>query len=114
MSFEETLKRIETKLERIETEIKGIRQYMLESNAVKANSLVALPDHMRKTAMGLMRIGRGTASDVSKHTKRARAVESGYLNQLEREGFITSFRKGRRKIFLIESDLRIKTETKGT
>jgi len=62
--------------------------------------------------MGLMKIGHGTASEVSKYTGRVRAVESGYLNQLERQGIVHSFRRSRRKIFSIESEFRIKQETK--
>ncbi|UCE95968.1 MAG: transcriptional regulator [Candidatus Bathyarchaeota archaeon] len=113
MSFEETLKRIEKKLETIENEIREIRHYMIEGNMVDVNTLIPLPDHLRKTAMGLIKVGKGTASDVSRYTKRARAVESGYLNQLERQGFVKSFRRGRRKIFAMESDLRARIEKIG-
>lgn len=112
MPFEETLKRIEKRLEEIETEIKEIKLHMLGNNIVTAKPLIPLPDHLRKTALELIKIGNGTASDVSRNTKRARAVESAYLNQLERQGFVTSFRDGRRKIFSIGSDLRIKIENK--
>ena len=104
MSLEETLKRIEKKLETIEIEIKQIRQHMLENTTTPSQLLIDLPDHLHRTAMGLTKIGRGTASDVSKYTGRARAVESGYLNQLERQGFVRSFRKSRRKIFSIENE----------
>lgn len=105
MSVEETLKRIEKKLEKIEIELKEISRQMLEPDIVGSKSLIELPDHLRKTAMGLMRIGQGTASDVSRRTGRARAVESGYLNQLERQGYVRSFRKSRQKFFSIESEL---------
>ncbi len=105
MSVEETLKRIEKKLGKIETELEEIRKQILEPELIGPKSLVELPDHLRKTAMGLMRIGQGTASDVSRRTGRARAVESGYLNQLERQGFVTSFRRSRQKFFSIDSEL---------
>ena len=104
MSVEETLKRIEKKLEKIETELKEISKQILEPNLSDPKSLIELPDHLRKTAIGLMRIGQGTASDVSRRTGRARAVESGYLNQLERQGYVTSFRKSRQKFFSIDSE----------
>ena len=110
MSLKETLKRIEKKLEKIETEIKEIRYYMLEVNTANAKSFIQLPDHLRKTAMGLLKIGQGTASEVSKFTGRARAVESDYLNQLERQGFVSSFRRSRQKIFLIDRDLRMNSD----
>lgn len=108
MSLEETLKRIEKKLEKIETEIMQMRLHLLAGNTTETPSLIELPDHLRKTAMGLLKIKEGTARDVSMNTRRARAVESGYLNQLERQGFVTSFRRGRNKIFSIGSDQRTK------
>lgn len=110
MTLEETLKRIEQKLMEIETEIKEIKLHMVNNSTITTKSLTPLPDHLRKTAMGLLKIGHGTAGDVSRYTKRARAVESGYLNQLERQGFVTSLREGRRKVFSIESNLREKME----
>lgn len=106
MSLKETLKRIEKKLEKIEADIREIRHHMLEVNTANAKSFIQLPDHLRKTAIGLLKIGQGTAGEVSKLTGRARAVESDYLNQLERQGFVTSFRKSRQKIFVLERDLR--------
>lgn len=108
MSLEETLRRIEKKLAKIEAEIKEMRHRMLEGMKVNERPLISLPDHLRKTVMGLLKAGQGTASDVSRYTDRARAVESGYLNQLEREGFVRSFRDGRRKVFLLEEGLRDK------
>jgi DNA-binding transcriptional ArsR family regulator len=105
VSVEETLKRIEKKLGKIESELEEIRKQILEPDLIGQKSLVELPDHLRRTAIGLMRIGQGTASDVSRRTGRARAVESGYLNQLERQGYVTSFRRSRQKFFSIDSEL---------
>jgi DNA-binding transcriptional ArsR family regulator len=99
MPLEEKMRRIERKLEKIEADINEMRSWMLESTKLNDRPLFSLPSHLRKTAIGLMKVGLGTASDVSKLTGRARAVESGYLNQLERQGFVRSFRDGRRKIF---------------
>lgn len=108
VSLEETLRRIEKQLEKIAAEISEMRYQMLQSMRMRMNEkqLISLPDHLRKTAIGLTKAGQGTASDVSKYTKRARAVESGYLNQLEREGFAKSYKEGRRKIFFLEENLR--------
>jgi sugar-specific transcriptional regulator TrmB len=106
MPLDETIRRIEKKLERIDAEIKELRAQMQENTNPQNGRLLALPDHLRKTAIGLAKIGQGTAGDVSRHTSRARAVESGYLNQLERQGLVRSFREGRRKIFSLEEHLR--------
>ena len=106
MNLEETLRRIERKLEKIEVEINEMRRQMLDNIVVDKNRLISLPDHLRKTVIGVMKVGQGTASDICRYTNRARAVESNYLNQLERQGFLKSFRKGRRKIFLLEKSFR--------
>ncbi len=106
MTLEETMRRIERKLEKIEADINEMKSQMLESTKPAGRPLFSLPDHLRKTAIGLMEIRQGSASDVSKSTGRARAVESGYLNQLERQGLVRSFRDGRRKIFSLQENLR--------
>lgn len=111
MAIEETLKRIEKKLKKIETELREIRYQIASPDKVELKSPISLPDHLRKTVLGLMTIEHGTASDVSKYTGRARAVESSYLNQLERQGYLTSFRKSKQKIFSIENELRGKLKT---
>lgn len=60
-----------------------------------------LPDHLEKTKRAIILLGYANASEVAKVTKRARAVESSYLCQLERIGIITVERVGRIKQFRI-------------
>jgi predicted transcriptional regulator len=108
MSLEETLRRIERKLEAIEAEMREMKQWIIRNNLTET-SLIELPDHLRKTAMGLLKIRQGTAGEVSKYTKRTRAVESGYLNQLERQGLVTSSKEGRRKVFALHSDFAVRS-----
>ncbi len=112
MDLAETLRRIEEKLEKIEAELNEMRHQLVETIMVNEKKLVSLPDHLRKTAVGLMKAGQGSANDVCKYTNRARAVESSYLNQLEREGLVKSFRRGRQKIFQLEEDLAEKLAAK--
>ncbi len=66
-------------------------------------TLLSLPDHLRKSAMGLATLGEGTATDLSKETGRVRAVESDYLNQLVSMGLIKKKRKGRDVYFYVET-----------
>jgi len=61
-----------------------------------------LPDHLRKTACTVFDIGRANADEVAVRTKRARAVESSYLNQLFRTGYIKKERTGRTAYFYVE------------
>jgi DNA-binding transcriptional ArsR family regulator len=106
MRLEETLRRIERKLEKIEAELTELKAQTAKGMVANDRQLISLPDHLRKTALGLRRVGEGSAVDVSRCTNRARAVESNYLNQLERQGLVRSRRVGRRKIFSLQEDPR--------
>ncbi len=63
--------------------------------ALDVDTLLSLPDHLRKSAMTLSEFGEATAQQVAKKTGRTRAAESDYLNQLVRMGLLTKRRKGR-------------------
>ncbi|KPV62531.1 MAG: hypothetical protein AOA65_1771 [Candidatus Bathyarchaeota archaeon BA1] len=67
-------------------------------------TLLSLPDHLRITAMAINKLGRSTAEDVAKETGRARAVESGYLNQLVKLGHLKRGREGHKVYFCIENN----------
>lgn len=67
-------------------------------------TLLSLPDHLRKTAVTLCKFGEATADDVAEQTKRARAVESGYLNQLVLMGYVKKERRGRKAYFYVEKE----------
>jgi uncharacterized protein (DUF1015 family) len=67
-------------------------------------TLLSMPDHLRKTAMTVCRLGRATADETSDQTKRARAVESAYLNQLVIMGHLKKERNGRKAYFFVERE----------
>jgi ArsR family transcriptional regulator, lead/cadmium/zinc/bismuth-responsive transcriptional repressor len=67
-------------------------------------TLLSMPDHLRKTAMTICRCSRATAEEISEQTKRARAVESAYLNQLVIMGYLKKERKGRKAYFFIDRE----------
>jgi hypothetical protein len=67
-------------------------------------TLLSMPDHLRKTAMTLCRLGRATADEIAQQSHRARAVESAYLNQLVIMGYLKKERKGRKAYFYIDRD----------
>jgi len=62
-------------------------------------SLLAMPSHLQKTMITMEVQGCATAEDIAKATKRARAVESAYLNQLTIMGFLHKERNGRHVFF---------------
>ncbi len=57
-------------------------------DVLDAAALLGLPDHLRRTAMALHKTGRGTAEDVAGITGNSRSIESAYLNQLVRQGYV--------------------------
>jgi len=71
------------------------------NGGLDAETLLSFPDHLRKSAVTVMKLGRAMAEDVAKETGRARAIESAYLNQLARMGHMKKEREGRRVYFLI-------------
>jgi len=67
-------------------------------------TLLSMPDHLRKTAMAICRCGRATAQEIAEQTRRARAVESAYLNQLVFMGYLKKERKGRKVYFYVDRE----------
>lgn len=67
-------------------------------------TLLSMPDHLRKTAITVCRLGRATADEVAQQTRRARAVESAYLNQLVIMGYMKKERKGRKAYFYVDRE----------
>ena len=72
--------------------------------ALDVMTLLSLPDHLRKTAVTLCKLEMATADEVAEQTKRARAVESGYLNQLVVMGYMKKERKGRKAYFFVDKE----------
>ena len=100
------MKKIDDKLEKI-VESRGIKEKADDGNQVETATLdvmtlLSLPDHLRKTAMILIRLSRATADQVSLESGRKRAVESGYLNQLVVMGHVKKMRQRRDVYFYIE------------
>jgi len=69
--------------------------------ALDVMTLLSLPDHLRKTAVMITKLGRATAADVARETGHARAVESNYLNQLVAMKHIQRERKGKKVYFYV-------------
>ena len=104
-----TLKRIEEKIDVLvgkngmERPIKKREEAIELGGALDVVTLLSLPDHLRKSAMTIMKLGKAMAESVAKETGRARAIESAYLNQLVRMGYVKKGREGRRVYFTVEN-----------
>jgi hypothetical protein len=79
-------------------------QQPLPDTPLDVMTLLSMPDHLRKTAMTLCRLGRATADEIAQQTHRARAVESAYLNQLVIMNYLKKERKGRKAYFYVERE----------
>jgi len=86
---------------KLRTVIPPVDEFKFE--ALDVMTLLSLPDHLRKTATVTSKLGRATADQISEDTNRARAVESGYLNQLVRMGYLKKERDGRKVLFSVVS-----------
>ncbi|MEM2440649.1 MAG: hypothetical protein QW493_05500, partial [Candidatus Bathyarchaeia archaeon] len=105
--IKENLERLNEKMEiMIELQKHGRKEFeQLSPEApLDVMTLLSMPDHLRKTAMTICRLGRATADEVAKQTRRARAVESAYLNQLVVMGYLKKERRGRKAYFYIDKE----------
>lgn len=104
--IKENLERLNEKMEvMIELQKHGRKDVLpLQDAPLDVMTLLSMPDHLRKTAMTLCRLGRATAEEVAEQTSRARAVESAYLNQLVIMGYLKKERKGRKAYFYADRE----------
>jgi hypothetical protein len=103
----ENLERLNEKMEvMIELQKHGRKdvQPPLTDAPLDVMTLLSMPDHLRKTAMTVCRLGRATADEIAQQTHRARAVESAYLNQLVIMSHLKKERKGRKAYFYVERE----------
>ncbi len=103
----ENLERLNEKIEvmiELQKHDKKDLQQLIPDAPLDVMTLLSMPDHLRKTAMTLCRMGRATADDISEQTKRARAVESAYLNQLVIMGHLKKERVGRKAYFFVDRE----------
>ena len=113
------LEKIEATLEKLNDKVEIMIEIQKSGNSISNNqkaslslpeasldvmTLLSMPDHLRKTAMSICRCSRATAEEIAEQTKRARAVESAYLNQLVTMGYLKKERKGRKAYFFIDKE----------
>jgi len=103
----ENLERLNEKMEvmiELQKHDRKDTQQPLPDTPLDVMTLLSMPDHLRKTAMTLCRLGRATADEIAQQTHRARAVESAYLNQLVMMNYLKKERKGRKAYFYVERE----------
>jgi len=102
-NLERLNEKVEVMIELQKHERKDIQQPLSDA-PLDVMTLLSMPDHLRKTAMTVCRLGRATADEVAEQTKRARAVESAYLNQLVIMSHLKKERNGRKAYFFVDRE----------
>ncbi|MEM2926406.1 MAG: helix-turn-helix domain-containing protein [Candidatus Bathyarchaeia archaeon] len=94
------IKEIERRLDKIERALR-LGDYGLGDQRFQVDfgNVLELPDSLRRTFFALGGLGEATAEEVAERTGRTRSVETIYLNQLVRMGFLARERKGRKIYF---------------
>jgi len=98
----ERVREIEKRLERLEKVVHKIEsRYPTEERPLPLSikDLLDLPDSLRRTMMVVSDLKEATAEECSSKSGRTRSVETIYLNQLVRMGYMTRVRKGRKIYF---------------
>ncbi len=70
---------------------------------ISESELLSLPDHLRKTYVTVISKGECDATEVANRTGRCRAMESNYLNQLVRMGWLSKYRDSKTTRFRLIS-----------
>ena len=94
------MQQIRFRLDDIESALSRWNPQPLE---ISESKLLSLPDNLRKTYMTVASKGECSATQVSNLTGRSRAIESSYLNQLARMGWLTRHRDSKRIHFCLIS-----------
>jgi hypothetical protein len=74
-----------------------------DEDSLTPSHLFTLSTPLRETAIELLKLRITTAEEISKYTKKQRAVESSYLNQLVKKKLCRKIRIGRKIFFYIGS-----------
>ncbi|MEN3051425.1 MAG: transcriptional regulator [Candidatus Methanosuratincola petrocarbonis] len=82
----------------------GQEESELPADGLNISILLRLPDHLRKTMLALAKHVEARADEVAEITQRARAIESGYLNQLVRLGYVKKVRRKHQIYFTINDE----------
>jgi hypothetical protein len=83
------IQQIRYRLDDIETALSNWNPPPLD---ISESKLLSLPDNLRKTYVAVASKGDCSATQVCNLTGRSRAIESSYLNQLTRMGWLTKRR----------------------
>jgi len=92
---------IHFRLDDLQKSVSGWRSPPIE---IDESNLISLPDHLRKTYMFVASKGECDATYASNLTGRCRALESNYLNQLARMGWLNKRKVSKTTIYYLAQE----------
>jgi len=105
-SIEDEIHKLRKRVDRLE----AITQITAKP-PITADNALRLPDSLRKTMVTLAQLIEAPAEAIAEQTHRTRGMESIYLNQLTRMGYIQKIKRGRRIHFRALSKAKAVTRT---
>jgi hypothetical protein len=99
----ERLKQIEERLGTLERLVaKGPHgTSKVSTTTISMDQLLSLPSSLQRTMVAIQELKEADASGVAEVTERSRSVETIYLNQLARIGYLSRERRGHKVFFKI-------------
>ncbi|MCS7106125.1 MAG: transcriptional regulator [Candidatus Aenigmarchaeota archaeon] len=103
MSLKKDLRNLKKRVDSLEKKLYELKKEVeIIKNLPSLKLTSQLPQHLLTTLNTIYKLEIATATQVAEQTKRARAVESAYLNQLANMGYLKKKRKGRKVYFEID------------
>lgn len=101
------LRKVHDRLDDVERQIQDVKTELhrlvtdtrVNLHSTETNNFLELPKHLQVTLMAVTKLGLGTAAQIANITRKKRAVESSYLNQLCITRHLQRKREGRHVYF---------------
>jgi len=109
-AFDRILREMQEIRYRLDDIEKSISRWNPQPLEISESELLSLPDHLRRTYLTVASKGESNATEVANLTGHCRAIESNYLNQLVRIGWLTKRRDLKRIHFRLVSKRKLEKE----
>jgi hypothetical protein len=102
--FEKIFKEMQAIHFRLDDLEKSLSNWRPQPLEITESELFSLPDHLRRTYMLVASKGECDATQTSNLTGRCRALESNYLNQLTRMGWLNKRKASKTTIYSLAQE----------
>jgi predicted transcriptional regulator len=100
---------VEARLQLIEQRLSVLEKILVRKNnnptltttSISIDDLLSLTDSLQKSMLAIQDLEDATTTEIAEKTGRSRSVETIYMNQLARLGYVNKERRGRKIFFSI-------------